>query len=99
MKNINKLRAKTAISAGKGKPGPKMGAPGVRNKGLEQAIAEAGSIDELARRVELSPGAVRSARDKGMTPGLALLLWERCRIKMSKLLGRTITCPHCAKEI
>jgi hypothetical protein len=95
MAKINKLQE----TQKKLKPGPKMEAPKVRNKGLEQAIAEAGSIDELARRVELSPGAVRSARDKGMTPGLALLLWERCRIKMSKLLGRTITCPHCAKEI
>jgi hypothetical protein len=95
MARINKLQE----TAKNNKPGPKMQPPKVRNKGLEQAIAEAGSIDEVARRVELSPGAVRSARDKGMSPGLALLLWERCRIKMSKLLGRTITCPHCAKEI
>ena len=76
-----------------------MGAPKVRNKGLEQAIAEAGSIDELARRVELSPGAIRAVRAGGMTPGLALLLWERCRIKISALLGRPIKCPHCYGEL
>jgi hypothetical protein len=95
MGTINKLQE----TEKKLKPGPKMRPPGVRNKGLEQAIAEAGSIDELARRVELSPGAVRSARAGGMTPGLALLLWDRCRIKISKLLGRSVLCPHCQKEI
>ena len=95
MKNINKLREK----APKSKTGPKMRPPKVRNSGLEQAIAEAGSIDQLARRVDLWPGAIRSARATGMTPGLALLLWERCRIKISRLLGRRINCPHCFEEL
>jgi len=80
-------------------PGPKMQPPKVRNKGLEQAIAEAGSIDALARRIDRSPGAVRSVREKGMTDGVALAIWERCRIKLTKLLGRSITCPHCSEEI
>lgn len=95
MKIINKLRN----NGEKPKPGPKMRAPRVLNKGLEQAIAEAGCIDALARRIDLSPGAVRSARATGMTPGLALLLWERCRIKISKLLGHPIKCPHCYGEL
>jgi hypothetical protein len=95
MKNINKLQN----NGQKSKPGPKMRAPKVRNKGLEKAIAEAGSIDELARRIELSPGAIRSVRDSGMTDGVAMLLWERCKIKLSELLGRSVKCPHCYEEI
>ena len=95
MKKINKLRTRTP----KSKPGPKMCAPKVRNSGLEQAIAAAGSIDALAQAVGMTHGAVRSARANGMTPGLALLLWERCRIRISKLLGRTIKCPHCFGEL
>lgn len=81
------------------KRGRKMRAPKVRNSGLEQAIAEAGSIDALARRVDLSPSAIRSVREKGMTPGIALILWERCRIKISKLLRRKMYCPHCYGEL
>jgi hypothetical protein len=81
------------------KRGRKMRAPKVRNKGLEKAIIEAGGIGALARRVELTPGAIQSVRAGGMTDGVALLLWERCKIKLSELLGRTIKCPHCFGEL
>jgi hypothetical protein len=95
MKKINKLRTKMP----KSKPGPKMCAPKSRNSGLEQAITEAGSIDALARRVGLFPGAIRSAREHGMTPRIALLLWEICKIKISTLRARTIKCPRCNEEL
>ena len=96
---MDKIKGFHEASEKKFKPGPKMRAPKVRNTGLEQAISEAGSIDALARRIEVTPGAVRAARANGMTPGLALLIWERCRIKMSKLLGHSVKCPHCNIEI
>ena len=96
MGKINKLRDKTAVKL----PGKRPGPPLVRNEGLEQALAEAGgNLHELARRLDMDPSSLVEARRKGPSPRLALIIWERCRVKLSKVLGRSVRCPHCFKEI
>ena len=94
-KRINKLEKEKA----KYGPGRPLGPPRVYNEGLEQALAEAGGRAELARRSGLTDRQIEQARAAGMTPAIAIKLWEACRIKLSKLLGRSVRCPHCQKEI
>ena len=95
MAKINKLQPSQPKPTGK-RPGPAL----VKNDGLEQALAETGNnLTELSRRLGVAPSAIVHARREGPGARLILLLFERCRVKLSKLLGRSVRCQHCQKEI
>jgi hypothetical protein len=98
MNGINKLDVGKPAEFQK-RRGQKPHPPGVFNPGLEEALALAGSIEAVAGRAGISKGAVELARARGATPTVVLAIWQGLGVKLSRLLGRRCSCPHCHREI
>ena len=81
------------------KTGPKAAAAAVPNEAFEQALDRAGSIRALAQVAGLSHATIIEWRRRGVPASPAVSIWRAFGVKLSKLVGQRVTCPHCSKEL
>lgn len=73
----------------------------IPNPGLVEGIALCGgNMARLGRRLGTSSENIRTARDRGtVSAGMALSLFEKLGVLLSKSLRRRLRCPHCRGDI